>query len=197
MINSRSLHQSLFEIYQHSEIQNNVLDINEIQGFICAIAVFPDALELQDWFPCLWMQGRDPSFSSVILATDFASAVLQVYERVLMGYQEGHPLILSSNLWLDDLQQVTNQGCAFASGYLSGFQYVEENWNALNLLANSETQQLLQTTLLLLSKMATPNTEDLQMQALFKDLPTEKEIVNVLPQLLTTLGHCVIVENNE
>ena len=190
--------QSLIKIYQSPEIQKNAREINEIHGFICAVAALPEALELQDWFPCLWMPGCEPLFSSEALAIDFASAVLPVYENVLLKYQQREPLILSSQLWLDEDLQITKQGRAFASGYLSGFQYFEECWQNLNLSDGSETQQLLQTTLLLLTKMATPNSNDPQMQALFIELPTIQEIVSSLPQLLAALGHSLIaVANNE
>ena len=189
--------QLLIEIYQHPEIQKNVREINEIQGFICALAALPEALELQDWFPCLWRPGREPLFSSEALAIDFASAVLPVYEHFLLSYQQRESLSVSSQLWLDEDCQLTKQGSAFASGYLSGFQYFEQRWQNLNLSDGSEVQQLLQTTLLLLTKMATPNSDDPQMQALFMDLPEMQEIVSALPQLLAALGHSLITVAND
>jgi len=190
--------QLLIEIYRNPEIQQNVRGINELQGFICAVAALPEALELQDWFPCLWISGNEPSFNSEALAIDFASAVLPLYEHFLLSYQQTEPLKLSSQLWLDEDCLVTAQGSAFASGYLFGFQYFEQRWQNLNLSDGSEAQQLLQTTLLLLAKMATPNSDDPQMQALFIELPEMQEIVSTLPQLLAALGHSLItVATNE
>jgi yecA family protein len=190
-------YQALVELCQNREIKDNAREVNELLGIISAMAASPEPLELQQWFPCLWMQAEEPSFSCESLAVDFAQAVLQFYQHCLLNYQQAKPLSLPTSLWLKE-QQITAQGSAFASGYLSGFQYNEQSWQALNLPPESEQGQLLQTTILLLSKMANPNSSDPQMQALFMQLPDMQEIVNSLPQLLSVLGHfSVVVEHHE
>ena len=198
MKNVSTPYQALFEIYQYSEVKNNVREVDEMLGFICAIAASPVPLELQDWFPYLWKQGVEPSFANEKLAIDFASATLAFYENCLLNYQQCKPLVLPDGCWLDKSQLVSGQGVAFASGYLLAFNSIEAYWQALNLPAGSEPDQLLQTSMLLLSKMATSETTDLQMQALFAQLPDLPEIVSALPRLLSTLGHfSVQVNHNE
>ena len=191
-------YQALVELSQNPEIKNSAREVNEILGFICVMAASPEPLELQEWFSYLWLPGEDPSFSSETLAVDFAQAVLQFYDNCVLNYQQAKPLILPEECWLNDDQQVTEQGIAFASGYLSGFHHSEESWQKLNLIAGSEPEQLLQTSMLLLSKMANPDSHDPQMQALFVQLPGMQEIVRSLPQLLSVLGHfSVVADNNE
>lgn len=191
-------YQALVELCQNPEIKNNTREVNEMLGFICVMAASPEPLELQDWFPYLWKQESEPSFSSETLAVDFGSAVLQFYENCLLNYQQVKPLILPGECWLNEYQQVTEQGIAFASGYLSGFHLTEESWQTLNLAPGSEPEQLLQTSMLLLSKMATPDSNDPQMQALFVQLPGMQEIISSLPSLLSALGHfSTVVDNHE
>lgn len=190
-------YQALVELCQNSEIKDNAREVNEVLGFICAIAASPEPLDLQVWFPYLWAQG-EPLFSHEALAVDFACAALQFYEDCLVNYQQAIPLILPTDLWLNEYQEVTEQGIAFASGYLSGFHNIEESWQTLNLTPGSEPQQLLQTSMLLLSKMATVNSNDPQMQALFLQLPDVQEIIRSLPSLLSALGHfSIVADDNE
>ena len=190
-------YQALVELGQIPEIKDNAREINEMLGFISVIAATPEPLDLQDWFPLLWAQGLAPSFSNETLASDFAAATLQFYEDCLVNYQQSTPLSLPAELWLNEYQQVTEQGIAFASGYLAGFHSTEDIWQSLNLIPGSEPEQLLQTTMLLLSKMATPNSNDPQMQALFVQLPGMDEIISSLPSLLSALGHfSVLVADN-
>jgi hypothetical protein len=167
-------------------------------GFICVTAASPEPLDLQEWFPNLWNQGRTPSFNSETVAVDFASAVLQFYENCLLNYQQSTPLILPTELWLNEQQEVTKQGIVFASACLAAFQDREESWQNLNLAPESEAGQLLQTTILLLSKMALSHSDDPQRQILFAQLPDMHEIVTALPQLLSALGNSsVLVESDE
>ena len=197
MNRSIKAYQALVTLCQNPEIKDNAREVNEMLGFISAIAASPEPLDLQQWFPYLWTQG-EPLFSHEALAVDFAGAALQFYEACLVNYQQAKPLLLATELWLDEYQEVTEQGIAFASGYLSGFHNTEESWQTLNLTPGSEPEQLLQTSMLLLSKMATPNSNDPQMQALFVQLPGMQEIVSSLPLLLSALGHfSIVVDDNE
>ena len=189
-------YQALTELWQTPEIKNNAREINEMLGFISVIAASPEPLELQDWFPYLWAQGLSPTFSNEALAQAFAAAVLQYYESCIVNYQQATPLGLPAMQWLDEYQEVTDQGIAFASGYLAGFHSIEHCWQRLNLAAGSASEQLLQTTMLLLSKMATPNTSDPQMQALFVQLPDMPEIIHSLPSLLSALGNASLLVND-
>jgi len=181
--------QLLTELCRHPELRDNAREVNELSGFICAMAASPEPLELQEWFPCLWKQGCEPSFSSATLAEDFARTVLQFYSECIDHYRSSEPLRLPCKLWLDEYQEVTAQGIAFASGYLAGFYNIEALWQELDLAHGSQPEQLLQTTMLLLSKMAAAHSQDPQMQELHTQLPEMQEIVSSLPSLLSALGH--------
>jgi|GEM_PF-3246433 len=187
-------YQALLELYRIPEIKEHARPFNEALGFICAISASPETLDLGDWFPLLSMQKKVSmqealSFSNEELARDFAAAVLHFYEHCLASYQQSAPLFLPAELWLNEGNEATAQGSEFASGYLSGFHHIEASWQGLNLAAESEPGQLLQTTALLLSKMAAGNNEDPQMQALFIQLPAMVKIINILPSLLSALGN--------
>jgi len=188
MNNYTQPYQQLIELCDNTEINSNVKDVHEMLGFICAISSSPESLELQEWLPHLWKQGVSPTFSQQQLAVDFASAVIQFYDACIAQYQQATALLLPTEQWLDEYSQITGQGINFAIGYLSGFHHVEQCWDSVNIESGSEFEQILQTTTLLLSKVAAPNTDDPQMQDLFNQLPQFNEIAASLPLLISTLG---------
>ncbi|MEH6454128.1 MAG: YecA family protein [Psychromonas sp.] len=133
-----------------------------------------------------------------ILGIDFATAVLAFNDDCLVNFQQATALLLPTAQWLDQFAQITEQGQNFAVGYLSGFHRIEDSWNTMEIESGSDFEQILQTTTLLLSKLANPNTDDLEMQNLFEQLPDFNEIVASLPMLVSTLGFFALqVKNDE
>ena len=192
MTDSTNPFEPLIEIYQHLEVKQTIRTAHEVVGFLCCIAASPKALALDEWFPHLWKDGTDPSFADEMLAVDFATAVLASYECCLLSYREFSHLQLPTDDWLDTDANPTESASRFAAGYLSAYHLTESHWQNLQLTADSNTDKLLQTTMLLLSKMATPNTIDAEMKALFDELPDMPDIVDILAQLLTTLGNAAM-----
>jgi len=191
-----SPYQALVALCEIPEIKKNAKNVDQILGFICAISAAPAQLELQDWLPGLWAEGQTPSFSNEQLAVEFATAAMQFYDACLSSYQEPIALTLPTQGWINESLEITEQGRHFAFGYLSGFQSVEDIWQNIGMEAEGPLEQLLQTTTLLLSKIANPAGDDPQMLAVFNQLPEMDEIVSSLPLLLSTLGHFSLQVND-
>jgi len=189
-------YQALVELCEIPEIKNNAKDVHQILGFICAACGAPAQLELQDWLPALWAEGRTHSFTNEQLAIDFATASMQFHDACLASYRQSTPLVLPTRQWLNESLEITESGRSFALGYLSGFRHVEEIWKTIWIEPAGSLEQILQTATLLLSKVANPSGDDPQMQALFKQLPEMDEIVSSLPLLLSTLGHLSVQVNH-
>ncbi|ABM03142.1 yecA family protein [Psychromonas ingrahamii 37] len=187
-----SPYQALVALCEIAEIKKNALDVDQMLGFICAISASPTQLDLQDWLPCLWAEGLMPSFSNEQLAVEFATACMQFYDACLTGYQQSIALVLPTQRWINESLEITEQGSRFASGYLSGFQSIEQN---IEIVKEGTLEQLLQTATLLLSKITNPSGDNLEMLTLFNQLPEVDEIVSSLPLLLGTLGHFSLQAN--
>lgn len=189
--------QAVIDLYEIHEIQESNRDVHESLGLITAVALSPQGVELQNWLPLLAKQGFDFTFSNRQLASDFSTVTLAFYEQCFSCYQSLTPLNLPSELWLDENLQISRQGALFAIGFLSGFQSIEVMCNTLALKSGSESEHILQTTMLLLSKMASLNSDDPKMQILFGQLPSMVEIINAVPTLLSALGHILLEGKNE
>jgi yecA family protein len=193
MNKQNSPYQALVALCEIAEIKKNVLDVDQMLGVICAISAAPSQLDLQDWLPCLWAEGQTPSFSNEQLAVEFATAGMQFYDACLTRYQESIALTLPTQRWINESLEITEQGSHFALGYLSGFQSIEQH---IEIVEEGKLEQLLQTTTLLLSKIANPSGDNPDMLTLFNQLPEMDEIVSSLPLLLGTLGHFSLQANS-
>ena len=189
MNSHQQAYQLLTALYNDVEIQENSRDLHEVVGFLYAITALPEEIELQVWLPMLWQQDKAFNFTDEVLANQFATTILTVYQDCLCQYQIQQPLVfVMCNAWLDENKQITAQGMAFATGYLRALQYTEEIWARLSLESGAEFEQIVQTTMLLLSKMANVNADDLAMRDLYQQLPSMQDIVDSLPMLLTAMG---------
>ena len=76
------------------------------------------------------------------------------------------------------------------------FNMLRKFWQTIEMTEEGTLAQLLQTTTLLLSKMAESGDDQPQMLAVYNQLPEMDEIVSSLPLLLSTLGHFSLQVNN-
>lgn len=189
MNTQQQTYKQLNALYDIVEIKENARNIHESLGFLYAITAPSEQVELETWLPMLWKEDRSFDFSHEQLANQFAMNWLAAHQQCLLDYQCQQVICIPlSELWLDEHRQITVHAKAFSVGYLRGFQLVEVSWTELDLADNTEAGQLLQTTLLLLSKLADVDCSDASMQAVFNQLPSLQEIVNTMPALLTAMG---------
>lgn len=156
-------------------------------GFICSVQALPELVDLEQWLPYLWQDQSDISFENEQQATEYAQKVLTLVANIKGLYEQGLPLNdLNTLQWLDDQQQLHLDAVQFSAGFLAAIALFNAHWVALE--SDENTQNILQTTILLLTKLAPPEEVDQQMLDLFQQLPEFAEIVQILPQLLSNLA---------
>ncbi|GLS89988.1 hypothetical protein GCM10007916_10550 [Psychromonas marina] len=190
MSNSECLesYNNLQKLYASTEINERCVDIDFGFAFICAMA--SSELELEQWMPLLFVNGES-SFSSERMASDFAQTVLAIYQQVNQTFEQGLPLQLMIQNSISAEQDATFN---FANGYLQALTLID-NMQSSHFEEGSAEANLQQTCFLLLDKLATLETDDAQKMAVFTQLPTNSEIVALLPELLTHYGQlCLAVQ---
>lgn len=156
-------------------------------GFICSVQAVPQLVELQEWLPLLWQEGADISFENEQQASEYAQTIFNIANEIESLYQESTPLQdLDCEKWLDCDHNINIKGAQFAEGYLAAIELFNSQWSVID--DDAETQNLLQTVILLLSKLAPTEEIDGNLSAIFEQLPTPAEIVAILPLLLTNLA---------
>lgn len=156
-------------------------------GFICNVQALPELVDLELWLPYLWLEKTALSFDNEQQATQYATQVLGLVEELRSSYQQAIPLTgLQVENWLDEQQQATTQASEFCLGYIAAIEAFNEHWAVLD--AHPDVQNILQTTILLLSKLTPAEQCEESLQAVFAQLPEPVEIVGIIPKLLTNLA---------
>ena len=157
-------------------------------GFICSVQALPEMVELEQWLSYLWLEGVDISFDGEEQASEYAKKVLNLVAEIQQMYQQAIPLEgLNSQQWLTQENALTDDAIAFASGFLVAIELFSDQWTSVEQDVN--TQNILQTTILLLSKLAPAENIDKQHKELLAQLPEPIEILRILPQLLSNLAY--------
>jgi uncharacterized protein len=156
-------------------------------GFICSVQAVPELVDLQDWLPFLWQEDADISFENEQQAAEYAQTIFNIANEIESLYQQSTPLQeLECEKWLDCDHNINIKGEQFAAGYLAAIEAFNSQWSVID--DRVETQNLLQTVILLLSKLAPAKDVDANLTTIFEQLPTAAEIVAILPLLLTNLA---------
>jgi len=188
--NNESLesYKKLQKLYALPEINESCVELDFGYAFICAMA--SSEFELEQWMPLLFASGES-SFSNESIAGDFAQSVLAIYQQAKHYFEQGRPLPLMIQSSTAVEQEATFN---FANGYLQALIMID-NMHMSRFEEGSAEANLQQTCFLLLDKLATLETEDAQKLALFAQLPTNSDIVVLLPELLTHYGKlCLAVQ---
>lgn len=155
-------------------------------GLICSLQALPALLDLEQWLLHLW-QDQIISFDDEKQAADYAKTVLKFVSTVQASYEEALPLNeLECTKWLNEDKSVAQNGIEFATGFLAAIELFNAEWLVVE--HDENTQNILQTTILLLTKLAPPEEIDQQLNDLFEQLPEFSEILHILPQLLSNLA---------
>jgi len=174
-------YNNLQKLYQLTEIEEGCVNIDYCHAFICAMA--SSELDLQQWMPLLFISGES-SFSNEQLAADFAQSVLAIFQQAHSDFSANKPLAM-----MIESSTASNEEAAvnFADGYLQALIMID-NMQLHRFAEGTQEANLQQTCFLLLDKLATIETKDEQKLALFAQLPSESEIVALLPVLLSNYG---------
>lgn len=165
-------------------------------GFICSVQAIPEIVDLEQWLAYLWQKGDDISFENELQAADFANNVLKLVAELQRLYEQAIPLnALDCDSWIGRDQTLSNDARYFSAGFLAAIELFNAQW--LMLEDDPEAQNLLQTTILLLTKMAPSETIDPALIEIFEQLPDVAEIVKILPQLISNLAYSAASTNTE
>ncbi|MEI6897114.1 MAG: hypothetical protein V5786_06460 [Psychromonas sp.] len=183
-------YNNLQQLYGLSEIQENGVNIDFCYAFVCAMA--SSELTLQQWMPMLFTSGEG-RFSSEKVASDFGQVILSIYQKANRCFTENSPLSLMIGNSLSGTEEAIMH---FSRGYLHALLIID-NLQSVVFPEGSAEANLQQTCLLLLDKLASVATQDAQKITLFEQLPSQHDIVLLLPALLSRYGQQCLMANQQ
>ena len=155
-------------------------------GFICSVQAVPEMIDLESWLVYLW-RDNEISFDNETQATEYAQTVLNIISEVTGSYQQAIPLDQLNDLqWLNE-QQLSEDAVMFASGFLAAVEVFNAEW--LLVEGEESIQHLLQTTVLLLTKLTKNESTPAELLVIFEQLPEIEEILKTLPSLISHLAY--------
>ena len=156
-------------------------------GFICSVQAVPELIDLEKWLVYLW---RDDviSFDNEKQATEYAQVVLTMLTEIDSLYEQAKPLDqLNCMNWLGEQNLLSENAILFASGFLAAIEIFNVEW--LQVESDKSVQNLLQTTVLLITKLTKNENTPPELLDLFKQLPEVEEILKILPSLMSNLAY--------
>jgi len=157
-------------------------------GFICTVQAVPEIIDLEKWLVYLW---RDDviSFDNEKQATEYAQVVLTMLTEIDSLYEQAKPLEqLNCMNWLNNEQHLLSEDALlFASGFLAAIEIFNVEW--LQVEGDESVQNLLQTSVLLITKLTKDEHTSAELLALFEQLPEVEEILKILPSLISNLAY--------
>ena len=156
-------------------------------GFICSVQAVPELIDLEKWLVYLW---RDDviSFDNEKQATEYAQVVLTMLAEIDSLYEQAKPLDqLNCMNWLGEQNLLSENAILFASGFLAAIEIFNAEW--LQVESDKSVQNLLQTTVLLITKLTKNENTPPELLDIFKQLPEVEEILKILPSLMSNLAY--------
>jgi len=153
-------------------------------GFMCSVQAIPELVDLEEWLFYLWRDGNI-SFDDQAQATEYAQHILRLTTHINERYEQALPLTeLHCEHWLTETSTAANE---FSAGFLAAIDVFNTRWLAVD--ADPNAQNLLQTSILLLSKLAPADQVAAETATLFEQLPDASEILAILPTLISQLAY--------
>lgn len=156
-------------------------------GFICSVQAVPAIIDLDKWLVDLWRDGNI-SFDNEKQATEYAEMILNMLVEIDDLYDQAMPLEqLNCMKWLGEQQQLCKEAILFASGFLAAIEVFNVEW--MQVEGDEPVQNLLQTTVLLMTKLTKNENTSAELLDLFEQLPEVEEILKILPSLMSNLAY--------
>jgi len=202
-INTFRLQQRIIMTVQLNNVFSDYIDFNSKHklnqrlqsahyqiGFICCIQALAEDLGLEQWLPHLSIDDAEISFTNEEEAVAYGQKLMKLVEHVQSFYQDGIALTtLDSMLTLNAKGGATDETVEFCNGFLNAIELFNDHWLVIE--QHQATQELFQTTVLLLTKLTEPENTNQQIKDLFEQLPEANEIINIVPQLLSHLAYTI------
>lgn len=187
-INSNNAFIQFIQFIENHRLSRQLKPVYFQLGFICSVQALPDSIDLEQWLTYLWKEGKEVSFDDQQQAIEYAQQVLKIVSAIQHLYQHALPLNdLNCNDWISDSAVLSPQAIEFATGFLLAVELFNEQWLLLGDEHNANN--MLQTSILLLTKLAPPDEIAPALLELFPELPAVADILRILPQLLSNIAY--------
>lgn len=158
-------------------------------GFITAIASSPEEVPPTEWMERLVLgDERQPKFESEEQVKVFTSNLITWWDQCNQLFDQGGTIVLPEKLALTPSGKPNKALLDFSTGYLDGFDWMFDTWQALLPDDNEEAHRTLTVLNFILARFVNEKKMAKAEPILYKQLPDTPGCLKVLPNLISGVG---------
>ena len=158
-------------------------------GFITAMASSPEEVQPSEWIEQLVTNGNEsPDFDSEEQVKIFTSNLITWWDQCNQLFDQGGTIELPQKLALTPSGKPNKALIEFSTGYLDGFDWLFETWQALLPAENEEAHRTLTVLNFILARFVNEDKMAKAEPSLYKQLPDTPGCLKVLPNLISGVG---------
>ncbi|MEP1741692.1 MAG: UPF0149 family protein [Kangiellaceae bacterium] len=170
-------------------IKNSFESLYHSLGFITAMASSPEAVQPSEWIEQLVTSGKKtPDFENEDQVKVFTSNLITWWDQCNQLFDQGGTIQLPVALRLDDDNKPNQELKEFSAGYLDGFDWLLNTWQALLPEENHEAHRTLSVLNFMLARFLDEEKMTKAEPELCKQLPDNAGCLKVLPNLISGVG---------
>lgn len=181
--------KALEKCFKEDSIKNSFENLYHSLGFITAMASSPDHIEPGEWIEQLVITDeKTPRFDSEEQVKVFTTNLITWWEQCNQLFELGGTIDLPSKLGLTPSGKANKALLEFSTGYLDGFDWLFETWQALLPEENHEAQRTVSVLNFILARFIDEKSMKKSEPELYQQLPDTEGCFKVLPNLLSGVG---------
>lgn len=158
-------------------------------GFITAMASSPEEIQPSEWIEELVItEDKVPHFDNEEQVKVFTSNLITWWSQCNQLFDQGGTISLPDKMGLTATGKANKALVEFSSGFLDGFDWLFESWQAVLPDDNPEAQRTLSVLNFILARFIDEKGVAKSEPELYRQLPDTQGCFKVLPNLLSGVG---------
>ncbi|MBV1911799.1 MAG: UPF0149 family protein [Kangiellaceae bacterium] len=181
--------KALENCFKQSGIKDSFESLYHTLGFITAMASSPEPVQPTEWIEQLvTTDDKQPRFDSEQQVKVFTSNLVTWWDQCNQLFDRGGTIQLPNKLGLTPTGKPNKSLVEFSTGYLDGFDWLFDTWQALLPNENEEAHRTLSVLNFILARFVDENKMAKADPELYKQLPDTEGCLRVLANLLSGVG---------
>lgn len=181
--------KALESCFKQSTIKESFESLYYSLGFITAMASSPEEIQPSEWIEQLVItEDKVPHFDNEDQVKVFTANLITWWSQCNQLFDLGGTIYLPAKMGLTPSGKANKALIEFSNGYLDGFDWLFETWQAVLPEDNPEAQRTLSVLNFILARFIDEQRMAKSEPELYQQLPDTKGCFKVLPNLLSGVG---------
>ncbi len=181
--------KDLESCYKQQSIKESFEPLYHALGFITAMASCPDDIQPSEWIEQLVISDdKTPRFDSEEQVKLFTTSLITWWNQCSQLFDHGGTIQLPNKLGITPANNANKALVEFSQGYLRGFDWLTESWQAALPNENVEAHRTVMVLNFILARFIDEKNMAKEEPDLYEQLPDTLGCFKVLPNLISGVG---------